>query len=275
VGKDALQGIDVRGGSTFSLAKKEDGWRLVEPLDEQGDDPTVTGIVRALQDLRATRFAAEKVDDPAKFGLAEPALSVTLRRGGGDPIELAFGQVDDKVYARNGDGPVLEVAGSILGSIDKTVEELRDKRLFRFASDAAHRVRFAGEGGDIEVERRGEDWFVVAPEEAKAKAKEWKMDAIVSMVRDLRAKRFVEGKPGEYGLEAPRRTVTVLDQGGKELAKLLVGRKASALAYVQAAGAARIAEIDSPRLSHLPAELADLKEPKAEQASEATGAANE
>lgn len=271
VGEDAVQEIVVRGANRFSLAKNEDGWRIVEPLQDKADDPTVTGIVRALQDARALAFAAEAgAVDPAKFGLVEPAVEVTLRRSAGEPIVLAFGKADGKVYARSGDGPVLEVTGTVLGQVDETAEELRDKRLFHFASGDVRRVKFSGEGGEMELEKRGEDWRLVAPKDAKAK--KWKVDSIVSMVRELRAKRFVEGAAAEYGLAAPVRTVTVLGEGGKELATLLVGKTASALAYVQAAGSPRIAEIDSPRLSTLPKALADVEEPAPEEQASGSSA---
>ena len=46
----------------------------------------------------------------------------------------------------------------------------------------------------------------------------------------------------------------------EELGKLLVGKVDSALAYVQAEGSGRIAEVDSPRLASLPDGLADVEE---------------
>lgn len=259
VGQDAVQGIEVHGANAFTLEKKDGAWQLATPVEERADAPTADGIVRALQDLRATAFVAENPADLAAFGLAQPALRVALRRGGDPAVEVAFGRSGEKVYARSGDGPVAEVPASVLGSIDKAVEELRDKQLFAFATTDVKRVHFAGEGGDMEVEKRGDEWHLVRPKEAKAKR--WKLDTIVSLVVGLRADRFVEGKPAEYGLEAPRRTVTLLDGDGKELGRLLVGKTESARAYVQAAGAPRIAQIDSPRLGSLPAGVADLEEP--------------
>jgi hypothetical protein len=260
VGQGTVQTLEVRGANAFTLERDGAGWRLVQPLQERADAPTADAIVRAIQDLRATRFAAEAtgVEEPAAFGLAEPALRVTLRRGGEPPIELALGRKGDAIYARSGDGPVVEVASSVLGSIDKAVDDLRDKQVFGFDTSEVHRVRFAGEGGDMEVEKRGEDWHLVAPKEAKAKR--WKIDTAVSLVGTLRAKRFVQGEPAAYGLDAPRRTVTLLDAQGKELGKLLVGKVDSALAYVRAEGSDRIAEVDSPRLGSLPDGLADVEE---------------
>ncbi|WP_373045603.1 DUF4340 domain-containing protein [Vulgatibacter sp.] len=264
-GTEAVDEIRAEGERDFVLARSDEGWRLLAPVQEAADRETTEGILRALQDLRATAFAAEKPEALGPWGLETPALTVRLQRGSEPPVVVAFGRVEGKVYARAGAGPVAEVAASILDRVGKTVEELRDKRVLAFETERVRRVRLEGEGGAAEVERRGEDWFLVAPKEAKARG--WKMSSIVSSLWGLRAEAFVPGsEAAERGLEKPRRQVTLLDEQGKELASLHVGREEGAFLWVRASGQERIAKVKGPRLSSLPASSAELEEAAPETA---------
>src|SRR5690606_26387871 len=139
--------------------------------------------------------------DLAAFGLAEPAQVVTLRRGEAPAVEVAFGQVGGKLYVRAADGPVAEVPAGALEQVRKTVEDLRDKRLFAFDSSEVKRVRFSGDEGSYEAALRGDDWYVLGPEEEKAKG--WRMNAVVSTMRGLRADRFApaDASPASHGLD--------------------------------------------------------------------------
>jgi len=271
VGEQTIQGIELQGG--IALARDGEGWRLEAPVREPADRPTVDGIIRALQDLRATAFAAETVEDPKAFGLDAPAFRITLRRGEEAPITVAFGRADGKLYARADEGPVAEVRGDVLEKVEKGVDDLRDKQIFAtFDSSTVRRIRF--EGGDeppFELEKRDDTWWIVQPEEKKAK--QWKVSALISSVRGLRAERF-EGtgaRPADFGLDEPR-TVALFDGEGKELARLHVGRQDGARAWVQAAGLPRIAEIQSVRLANLVPKRADVEEPPAEEAATAAAA---
>lgn len=259
LGTEALRGIELAGG--IRLARVDDAWRLEAPVEEPADAETVDGLVRSLQDLRATAFPAG--EELAAFGLAEPAQVVTLRRGEAPALVVAFGQVGEKLYVRAGDGPVAEVPATALEKVQKTVEDLRDKRLFAFDSSEVKRVRFSGDEGSYEAALRGDDWYVLGPEEEKAKG--WRMNAVVSTMRGLRADRFApaDARPASHGLAEPRARVELLDEAGKGLATLHVGTEEKNRVWVQAAGAARIAQVDVKRLANILVRRAEVVEPPA------------
>lgn len=267
VGSDTLERIRLEKAV---LARRDGAWWIEEPFQLRADGPTVDQIVRAIQDLRALDFVDEKPEDLARWGLDRPAATVRLERGELEPIEIRFGEVDKKVYARAGEGPVVQVLSTILSSLRKEPAELRDKRVLDVKSSQVEEVRFSGEGGEYRVVRRtdenGASRWLILDGESEIPAKGWKVSSLVSTLSTLRAEEFEEGKPADFGLEPPRRTVTFVDGSGQELGTLEVGRKEGAQAWVRAAGSDRIARIRDTQLSHLPDTRADLEEEPAAEA---------
>lgn len=273
VGQDTVSAIVLSNG--VELVREAEGWFVGEPVRERADDPTADGIVRALQDLRATAFAAEKVEDLAAWGLDAPVWQVELRRKEGEPVRIAFGQRDGKTWARAGEGPVAEVRADVLDSVRKELDQLRDRSLVSFTSTDATRVRVEGEGETIVLQKGDDGWRLAEPKEAKAKG--WRVTSLLSTFSRLRADRLapVDAKAADYGLAEPRRTVTAFDAAGKELARLEVGRKDATETWVRAAGATRFGAVDNTRLSHLLPTVADLEDATAADVASAAGETND
>jgi hypothetical protein len=149
---------------------------------------TLTGLVWE-------RLIEDKASDLAGYGLASPALAVTLTTKDGKTHKLLMGDTTPtggSIFAKLGDDArVFTVADSIKTSLDRASKDLRDKRLLTFDQDKLTRVEITAKGQIVELGRNAQnEWQIVKPkpyradgfqvEEIVRKLKDAKMDTSVS-----------------------------------------------------------------------------------------------
>jgi ribosomal protein L12E/L44/L45/RPP1/RPP2 len=84
-----------------------------------------------------------------------------------------------------GDPRVFTVASYVKTSLDKSVNDLRDKRLLTFDSDKLTRVQLTAKGPAIEFGKNGQnEWQVLKPRPLRADSSQ--VEALVSKLRDAR-----------------------------------------------------------------------------------------
>src|SRR5262249_41150671 len=75
------------GNENLELAKREQGWHLIKPVDHEADAPTLEGLIGQLATLRAKSVAAYPANDLKAFGLDKPFATVTVTSRGKKPDE--------------------------------------------------------------------------------------------------------------------------------------------------------------------------------------------
>jgi len=130
------------------------------------------------------------------------------------------------------------VTGLIAYSLSKqpTSEEMRERRtrlLPDFSTDDVTRLTVAQGEDRIVCERAGDEWRITAP--IQARADRWAVESILDRLETTEKKWAVspagdeEVSLADYGLEAPRRTVTVTLDGPQERTwTILVGKPTGA-----------------------------------------------
>ncbi|MFG0251801.1 MAG: DUF4340 domain-containing protein [Phycisphaerales bacterium JB038] len=83
----------TRGEETLHLARLRGAWRVLEPVGEVANETAVQQLLAYLIDSDVQSFILDEPDDLARFGLAEPSLSVTVetyrkRFGPGGEVEV-------------------------------------------------------------------------------------------------------------------------------------------------------------------------------------------
>jgi hypothetical protein len=101
----------ITGSGKRLVAEKEgDDWQIREPDPGPGDNTALNGAFFSLESLRAFRLVAEEDPDLAKYGLADPVLTVEFRTTDGQEYGLAFGNenVDQSYrFAKRLDSPAI------------------------------------------------------------------------------------------------------------------------------------------------------------------------
>jgi hypothetical protein len=153
----------------------------------------------------------EKPRDVGKYGLTNPTLTVSVHEKGGKSEQLLFGDdipAGSMVYLRVAGNPkVYAAATSLKTSFDKSVNDLRDKRLLTFDQNQLTRIDMASGKATTEFGKNGQnEWAIVLPqpyradnfqvEELLRKLGEAKMDLNAPVADVEKAKKgFTTGKP--------------------------------------------------------------------------------
>jgi hypothetical protein len=214
------------GAAVTVLRKGDDGkWQIAEPKPQRADQDAAKSLVSSLSTLNADKVVEDKATDLSPYGLNTPALDVTVLKKDGKSQDLLVG--DDTpagggTYAKTaGDAHVYTIASYVKTGIEKTPNDLRDKRLLTFDQDKLTRVDLQPAKGEaIEFGKNNQnDWTILKPkpmradgsqvEEVIRKLKDAKMDAAIS---DEDAKKAAAG----YASGTKVAVASVTDASGTE-----------------------------------------------------------
>ena len=173
---DQFQQIRIQktGAEPLVLKRDKDNtWRIDGPkplLANQGD---VGSMVTTLGTLSADKEVEDKAADLSPYGLNHPLLDVQVTKKDGKTQELLMG---DETPTGAGsyvklasDGHVYTVESYVKPSIDKSVNDLRDKHLMTFDTDKLTRVDLNVKGQDIEFGKNGNnEWQILKPRPLRA-----------------------------------------------------------------------------------------------------------
>jgi hypothetical protein len=128
----------------------------------------VNGLASAYANLSYDRVIDEKGDDLAGYGLSTPNVEVVVTAKDGKSRKLLLGEetpTGTGTYAKfEGDPKVFTLATNTKVSLDKTQQDLRDKRLLVFDTSKLTRVDLANRSGAIEFGRNAHnEWQIVKP----------------------------------------------------------------------------------------------------------------
>src|ERR1035438_8090686 len=203
---DQFQEIRIKKLTETQDLKLVDGkWRIVEPKPLAADQDSVTSMVTSLSALTADRTIDDNPADLSSFGLTTPTLDITITKKDGKTAGVLVGDAtptNSGNYAKLSDSPkVYTIASYVKTGLDKSDNDLRDKRLMTFDSDKITRVVLAAKGTPVEFGKNAQnEWQILKPSPLRAdatqvdslvsKLKDAKMDAIVS---DEDAKKAADG----------------------------------------------------------------------------------
>jgi hypothetical protein len=198
-------------GDQLALARNGSGaWEILAPKPMTADQSAVDSMLGTFSSLNSERLVDDKASDLSAYGLAKPSLEVDLTEKSNKMRKLLIGDdtpAGSGAYAMlAGDPRVFTIASYTKTSIDKSANDLRDKRLITLDPDKISRVELVANKQDLEFGRNKEDWQILKPKPLRAdstqvsdlvnKLTSARMDTSVS---DEDAKKaasaFTSGKP--------------------------------------------------------------------------------
>jgi len=184
--------IRKKGGEELDLAKGDAGkWQITAPKPLGADQEAVSSLLSTVSSLNADRLVEDKAGDLSQYGLAQPAIELDVTTKEAKPQKLLLGDdtpAGSAVFAKlEGDPRVFTVATYNRSNIDKTANDLRDKRLLTVDFDKLSQIELTTKKQNIEFGRNQQEWQIVKPkplradnfqvEEIVRKLREAKMDA--------------------------------------------------------------------------------------------------
>lgn len=207
VESEAIQWIalETEDGQSARAERREEGWRIVEPVDFPADVFTVDAVASALAEV-TSESVYEEPQDLAVYGLAEGSRELRFGTGDGEWL-LRLGNDTPMgsqayVWVEGGDA-VYTISRSRVNALRKTLDQLREKRLLRFDAATVRGVTAEWPDGRVVLARDGEQWRLTSPLEAPADAAA--IRELLSNLAFLRAEGFEDDpRPdAEAGLEPP------------------------------------------------------------------------
>lgn len=179
-----------KDGPETVVKRTPDGkWEMTAPKPLPVDSDAVQSVASTLSPLNSDRVVEDKATDLAPYGLAQPSaqLTVTEKNGKNQTIDIGDDSpTGSDVYVKlAGDPRVFMMASSFKTNLDKTPQDLRDKRLLRFDQDKLTRVELNAKKQDVEFGKNGQnEWQIVKPKPMRAD--NWQVEELVRKVHDAK-----------------------------------------------------------------------------------------
>ena len=221
-----IQSIDLkkRDGTPVDLARQNEKWVITAPESYPADQDAASSVASSLSPLTADSVVDDNPADLGKYGLKSPSLAVTVHEKNGKSPEILFGDdvpAGSLVYARLDSSPrVYAVSSSVKTSFDKSVNDLRDKRLLTFDSNKLTRAELISGHSDIEFGKNNQgDWEILKPQPYRADS--FQVEELLRKLTD--AKMDLSGNTedakkaaGAFASGHPVATVKVTDASGTQ-----------------------------------------------------------
>lgn len=211
-------------GKDAVIERGDSGWRLSAPITFPADEFSADGMAGALAQV-ASEAVVEEPRAPEVYGLGDGAQEIRFTAAGTQQL-LRLGDqtpVGGNHYAAvAGSQAVYVVPSWRAQSFEKSLEDLREKRILRFDSEAVSVVRARWPTGGVVLEKQDGSWRLTEPTQADADPQT--VEDLLSDLSFLRAEGFVDEPPAdaEAGLEEPDFEVE-LGMRGAPVVRMSVG----------------------------------------------------
>ncbi|HEX4135938.1 MAG TPA: DUF4340 domain-containing protein [Bryobacteraceae bacterium] len=186
-----IEGIKLAktGSDPIELARLAGSWTITKPMPMPADQDAVGMLTSTLSTLNADRLIDDHPASLTDFGLSNPPDEVDITLKGGKTTKLLIGSdtpAGTGTYAKLGDDPkVYTIPTFTKTSFDKTVDDLRDKRLLTFNSDKLTAVSVTAKGQTFEFGKNAQgDWQITKPKPLRADGLQ--VDDLVRKLKDAK-----------------------------------------------------------------------------------------
>jgi hypothetical protein len=203
------------------LIKSASGdWQITAPKSFRADQSAVTSVASSVSSLNSERVVEDKASDLQNFGLDQPALELDLTAK--DKTQKLLLGTDTPaggaVYAMlSGDPRLFTVSSYTKTSLDKGLNDLRDKRLLPVDVDKVSQIEVVRRNSDIEFGRNKDNWQIVKPKPMRADSVQ-----VGDLVRDLTNAKMdlstadTKQEVSEFAHGAPVATVKLTNESGTQ-----------------------------------------------------------
>jgi hypothetical protein len=222
--EDQFQEIDIkkRSGEPVHLLRNNSQWQITAPELLRADPDAVSSMLSALSSLSSDRTVEEKASGLDQYGLIPPAIELSITDKNKKTTRLLIG--DDTpartaVYAAiAGDPRVFALSSYKKSSLEKSPNDLRDKRLLIFDSDKVSSIELTAKKETLALGRSKDEWQIVRPKPFRADRSQ-----VEELLRNLHdAKMDLSGSEDDkkasatFGSGTPFATARVTDVSGTQ-----------------------------------------------------------
>lgn len=265
----AIRKVEIRKKDTepIVLAKNSSGnWQIEQPKAYNADQSTVSALLSSLSSLNSERVVEDKAADLKPYGLDQPGVELDVTEKDNKSQELLIGDdtpAGGDVYAKlAGDPRIFTMASYNKTSLEKDVNDLRDKRLLTMSPDKISRLELVRKSQTIEFGRDKDEWQILKPQPLRADTVQ--VGELVQKLTDARMDLSSSDKDAKeaasaFAHGAPIATAKVTDQSGTQQLQV---RKDKDTYYAESSVIAGAYKVDSSLGSALDKGLEDFRNKK-------------
>lgn len=199
----------------IEFGRNKDQWQILKPKPLRADQSPVQDLIRSLQDAK---MELTSTDDEKKSGAAFNSGTVVATARLTDVSgtqELQVRKSKDDYYAKSSAVVgIYKVLASVGSSLDKNLDDFRNKKLFDFGFTDPDKIEIHDGGKGYFLSHSGSDWWSNG-----TKMDESSVTSLVGAIRDLTASKFPDS-----GFATPVMDLTVTSDSGKRVEKILISK---------------------------------------------------
>ena len=199
---------------TRNLAAPANSWTITQPRTMDADRQAIEDFLRTLILAKVSRVVDETGKDLSTYGLASPAMSVSVRLPSGNQTVLFgdSGPLSSTLYAkRDGEQKVLLTSLAGREILIKGLQDFRRKRVFEFDHSRVSRLKITHPEQTVVLYKEGHGekavWTIKAPIQAPADQPEVK--SLLFALENLKAQAFVDDAQERHALHKEFKTPLV------------------------------------------------------------------
>ncbi len=243
----------------FHFVKEASDWLIKKPGETRAENSMVNGVLRKFESGKAKSIVSENLDYPDEFNLAGPAYRIDFYLGEGKAHKsVILSRLNNNVSNVKEDSrpQVMTVDSLFIRDIDKSFFDFRDKKISEFDKNIADSV-VVTQGDSILyfVKDTSDTWLL----EGEIEVKDWKMNALLTTVNNLKAKKFIMenvSSTDKYGLNRPERRVEIYHRGEKIQSLLVSKHNDKKVAF--SPGSQKVVEIEERSFNNLEVKVDDF-----------------
>jgi len=250
----------------IQLTNTGSDWKITEPKPFAADQSTVSSLLSTVASLESERLVDEKSSDLRRYGLQQPSLELDITEKDGKMQRLLLGDdtpAGSAVYAAlAGDPRVFTVASYQKTTIDKNLNDLRDKRLLTVSPGKVSRMEIAGKKSDMEFGHNRDEWQILKPKPMRADSTV--VSELVSKLTDARIDLNASDKAAEESFSAfasgmPVAIVKLTDESSTQQLQI---RKSKDLYYAKSSVVEGVYKVDSALAEAVSKKVDDFRNKK-------------
>lgn len=263
INKDQVRSFTLKNrNGNFTFEKESGDWQITTPLNAKAEKSSVEAILTKMDWGKINSVAVESAANLSTYNLNKPQIRIDFFSGQEKArTGISFSALkDNSAHGKDDARPhVFRIDSAFLKPMQGSLYSFRDKKILSFDKDKADGLNLSYEGSlMIFAKDSSGTWRLSSGE----KAKNFKINNVLSTLKNLEAAKFVEEKPRyfmPYGLVNPEGRIEIF-AGDELLAELDVGFKKDGSVYIHNPRREPVVSIKESKLKDIFPDEADLLE---------------
>jgi hypothetical protein len=191
-----ISSLDILHKDQPAVDLSKDGsgnWQITAPKTLPADQDAVSSLISSASFLDSQRVVDDKPSDLAQYGLASPALELDIKLKDNKTDKLLIGDqtpAGDAYYTMvSGDPRLFTLSSSYKTNLDKSLGDLRDKRLVTADFDKVSQIELLtqtkdNKKQDITLARNKDNWQILKP--GPYRAQNDQVEALISSLKEAK-----------------------------------------------------------------------------------------